>query len=105
MPIKWSPLMVAEATDMIEQYVSQAALPLEQVRIVAREARKIPNIPQYIDQHFLRIIGEVDRIIGGSYLEPVGRFKTAIQGVREALPDGAAEAEKRKRENQLSLVA
>ena len=105
MPIKWSPLIVTEATNMIEQYVSQATLPLEQVRIVAREARKIPNIPQYIDQHFLRIIGEVDKVIGGSYLEPVGRFKTAIQGVRESLPDGAAEAERKRREEQLSLVA
>ena len=51
MPIKWSPLKVAEAMDMLEDYVNQAVEPLEQARIVAREARNIPNLPQYVDQH------------------------------------------------------
>ena len=30
MPIKWSPLMVSEAMDMVEEYVNQAVEPLEQ---------------------------------------------------------------------------
>ena len=107
MPIKWSALQVAEAMDMIEEYVSQAVEPLEQVRIVAREARNIPNLPQYVDQHLLRIIGEIDRAIGGSQWEPVGRLKAGIQSARESLPDGAVEEEKKRLESgsQLSLVA
>ena len=107
MPIKWSPLMVSEAMDMVEGYVNQAVEPLEQVRIVAREARNIPNLPQYVDQYLVRIIGEIDRAIGGSQWEPVGRLKAVIQSVRESLPDGAVEEEKKRLESgsQLSLVA
>jgi len=107
MPIKWSPLMVSEAMDMVEEYVNQAVEPLEQARIVATEARNIPNLPQYVDQYLVRIIGEIDRAIGGSQWEPVGRMKAGIQSVRESLPDGAVKDEKKKLESgsQLSLVA
>ncbi len=107
MPVKWSPLMVSEAMDMVEEYVNQAVEPLEQAKIVASEARNIPNLPQYVDQYLVRIIGEIDRAIGGSQWEPVGRLKAGIQSVRESLPDGALEEEKRRLESgsQLSLVA
>jgi len=106
-PIKWSVLMVSEAMDMIEEFVNQAVEPLEQVRIVASEARNIPNLPQYVDQYLLRIIGEIDRAIGGSQWEPVGRLKAGIQSVRESLPDGAVDEERKrlKSGSQLSLVA
>ena len=107
MPIKWNPLMVSEAMDMVEEYVNQTVEPLEQARIVASEARNIPNIPQYVDQYLVRIIGEIDRAIGGSQWEPDGRLKAGIQSVRESLPDGAVEEERKRIENgsQLSLVA
>jgi len=107
MPVKWSALMVNEAMDMVEEYVTQAVEPLEQVRIIASEARNIPNLPQYVDQHLVRIIGEIDRAIGGSQWEPVGRLKAGIQSVHESLPDGAIEDEKKRLESgsQLSLVA
>ena len=92
---------------MVEEYVNQTVEPLEQARIVASEARNIPNIPQYVDQYLVRIIGEIDRAIGGSQWEPVGRLKAGIQSVRESLPDGAVEEERKRVENgsQLSLVA
>jgi hypothetical protein len=64
--------------DMVEEYVNQAVEPLEQARIVAREALNIPNLPQYVTQHLLRVIGEIDRVIGGSQWEPVGRLKAGI---------------------------
>jgi hypothetical protein len=107
MPVKWSVLKVNEAMDMVEEYVNQAVEPLEQARIVAREARNIPNLPQYVDQYLVRIIGEIDRAIGGSQWEPVGRLKAGIQSVRESLPDGAVEDERKRLESgsQLSLVA
>ena len=74
---------------------------------MAGEARNIPNLPQYVDQHLLRIIGGIDRAIGGSRWEPEGRLKAGIQSVRESLPDGAVEEERKRIENgrQLSLVA
>ena len=107
MPVKWSALKVNEAMDMVEEYVDQVVEPLEQARIVAGEARNIPNLPQYVDQYLVRIIGEIDRVIGGSQWEPVGRLKAGIQSVRESLPDGAIDEERKKLESgsQLSLVA
>jgi len=107
MPIKWSALRVNEAMDMVEEYVNQVVEPLEQARIVAIEARNIPNLPQYVDQYMVRIISEIDRAIGGSQWEPVGRLKAGIQSVRESLPDRAVEDEIKRIESgsQLSLVA
>ena len=107
MPIKWSPLMVSEAMDMVEEFVDQVVEPLEQARIVASEARNISNLPQYVDQYLVRIIGEIDRAIGGSQWEPDGRLKAGIQSVRKSLPDGAVDEERKRIESgsQLSLVA
>ncbi len=107
MPVKWSALKVNEAMDMVEEFVDQAVEPMEQARIVASEARNIPNLPQYVDQYLVRIIGEIDRAIGGSQWEPDGRLKAGIQSVRESLPDGAIDEERKKLESgsQLSLVA
>jgi hypothetical protein len=93
MPIKWSALKVSEAADMIEELINQAAEPLEQARLVAREARKINNLPQYVDQDFLRILGEIDRAIGGSRWEPIGRLRACIEAIRKDIPSGAIEAE------------
>jgi hypothetical protein len=87
---------MSEAADMIEEYVNQATDPLEQVRIVAQEARKIDNLPQYIDQHLTGLIGEIDRAIGGSQWEPVGRLRAKLQSIRDSLPKEAMEAEKTK---------
>lgn len=46
-----SALRVSEAMDMVEEFIGEAAELLEQVNIVATEARKIPNIPQYLDEN------------------------------------------------------
>ena len=106
MPIKWSALKVIEAMDVVEGYVNQVIDPLEQARNAVKEARDIPNLPQYIDQHLIRIISEIDRVIGGSRWEPEGRLKTAIESVRKSIPEGAIETEKEKHKhgNQLSLT-
>ncbi|MDD5511903.1 MAG: hypothetical protein PHI12_14020 [Dehalococcoidales bacterium] len=86
MPIRWSALLVSEAMDMVEDLVNQAAEPLERARIVANEARNIPNLPQYLDQRLVRLVCDIERI---NYI------KSAIKAVRSDLPDGAIEAEKR----------
>lgn len=96
MPVRWSAVMVSEAADMIEEYIGQAAEPLLQARIVAREARRIPNLPQYIDDCFVRLLGEIERAIGGSQLEPIGRPRAAIQRIRQRIPEGAIEAEQER---------
>ena len=86
MPIKWSALRVSEAMDMVEGFVNQAAEPLEQAKIFANEARNITNLPQYLDQRLVRLIIDIGRI---DYI------RTSINAVRNDLPDGAVEAEKK----------
>ena len=86
MPIKWSSLRVSEAMDMVEEFINQAAEPLEQAKIVANEARNIANLPQYLDQRLVRLIIDIERI---NYI------RTSINAVCKDLPDGAVEAEKK----------
>ncbi|MFC1949462.1 hypothetical protein ACFLW0_04760 [Chloroflexota bacterium] len=86
MPIKWSALRVSEAMDMVEEFINQAAEPLDQAKIVAREARNIVNLPQYLDQRLVRLIIDIERI---DYI------KNSIIAVRNELPDGVVEAEKK----------
>lgn len=111
MPIKWNALMVNEAMDMVEEYVNQAIEPLEQAKLVATEARKIPNLPGYIDQHLSRLIGEIERVTGGispwNQQPHPGNVRSAIISVRESIPSGTVEAERQKVNSgkQLSLVS
>ena len=78
--------MVSEAMDMVEEFVNQASDPLEQAKIVANEARNIPNLPQYLDQRIMRLV---------CYIERIDYIKSAIEAVRKDLPDEAIEVEKR----------
>ena len=78
--------MVNEAMDMVEEFVNQAAEPLEQAKIVATEARNIANLPQYLDQRLVRLSIDIGRI---DYI------KSSIEAVRNDLPDEAIEAEKK----------
>ena len=105
MPIRWSALKVSEAAGMVEDFLNQAIEPLECAREAAKEARKIDNLPKYIDDGFNRIIGEIDRAIGGSQWEPVGRIRAGILHVRDNIPSGAVEADQigQKYGNQQSL--
>ncbi len=97
MPIKWSALRVTEAMEMAEGYVNEAIEPLEQAKAVAEAARAIPNLPQYIDQHLLRFIGEIERVIPAMRYgqQSQGNLKAAIQSVRDSIPANDLEAEKR----------
>jgi len=85
-PIKWSALRVSEAMDMVEEFVNQAAGPLEQAKIVANEARNIANLPQYLDQRLVRLSIDIERI---DYI------KSSIEAVRRDLPNKAIESEKK----------
>jgi hypothetical protein len=107
MLIKWSPLKVDEAMNKVELHINQVIEPLDQARLAAQEALNISNLPQYVTQHVNRIIGDIDQAIGGSQWNTTGRLKAGIQSVRDSLPEGAVEEEKKKLENgsQLSLVA
>jgi len=96
MPIRWSALKVSEAADKIEEHFNQAVAPLEQARSVARESLKLPNLPQYIEWDFNRIIGEIDRTIGGSQFEPKGRIRAGLASLLKDLPEGSVKAEQER---------
>ncbi len=81
---------MSEAMDMAEEFVNQADEPLKQAKIVASEARKIANLPQYIDQRLVYLIGDI---------EWIDYVKAAIKSVRNSLPNGVLEAERRSVEN------
>jgi hypothetical protein len=110
MPIKWNALQVAEAVNMVEEYVNQAIEPLEQAKLVAAEARNITHLPGYIDQHLSRLITEIERVTGGIYpwnQQPhPGNVRAAISSIRDSIPRAMVDTERRKLESgkQLSLV-
>ena len=87
MPIKWSALKVSEAMNMAEEFVEQAAEPLEQAKIVVAEARTIADLPEYVGDRLRRLISDIERI---DYV------KGAIEATRNAIPDGAIEAEQER---------
>jgi hypothetical protein len=104
--IKWSAVRVAEAMDTAEELVNQAIPYLEQALAVAEEARTIDNLPQYMTERVGRLSYEIKRTIGGFMLGQTmpGALRASIASVREAIPDGAIEAERsRGPQQQLSL--
>lgn len=95
MPIKWNALEVSEAMDEVEELVSKADPFLADAEARVRKATGIAKLPQYIDQRLHRLIFTIQ-----------GRqnIKNSITGVRESIPDGALEADRRaKRQPSLGL--
>jgi len=84
MPIKWSAVKVSEAMDKVEHQVTLAEAFFAEAKAKAEAARKIADLPQYVDQHLIRLIGDVKRI---------DNVKNSIEAVRKDIPDGAIEAE------------
>ena len=85
MPIKWSAVKVSEAMDAVEAQVILADQFIAEAKAKAREAKQIPNLPQYMEQRFNRLIDQLNRM---DYI------KGAIESVRKDIPDGAIEAER-----------
>jgi len=85
MPIKWSAVKVNEAMDEVKKQVFFADQFIAEAKVKAEEAKKIANLPQYVEQHVNRLIYQIER------MEEV---KNAIKSVRKDIPDGAIEAER-----------
>jgi len=90
MPIKWSALKVSEAMDEVEQQVMLADQFVAEARVKVAQAQKIANLPQYLDDRLRRLIDQIERI---------DNVKGAITSVRQAIPDGAIEAERERLKN------
>jgi len=97
MPIKWSAVKVSEAMDEVESQVTLAESFFTEAKAKAEAARKIANLPQYVDQRLIRLITDIERI---------DNVRSAIEAVRKNIPDGAIEAEKgiTKHGQQQSLI-
>jgi len=97
MPIKWSAVKVNEAMDGVEQQVLLADQFIAAAKTKAQAAKRISNLPQYMEHHINRLIDQLDRM---------KNIKDAITAIRNDIPDGAIEAEQAqgKYGNQQSLV-
>jgi len=85
MPIKWSATKVSEAVDEVENQVILADQFIAEAKVKAEAAKKIPNLPQYMEHRFLRLIDQLNKM---DYI------KGAIETIRNDIPDGAIEAER-----------
>lgn len=87
MPIKWSAVKVDAAMDAVEHQMDLAVSFLNEAKAKAAAARKIPDLPQYLDQRIFRVVLEIERL---------DMIRSAIAGVRREIPEGAIEAELRR---------
>ena len=87
MPIKWSAVKVDAAMDAVEHQLDLAASFLNEAKAIAAAARKIPDLPQYLDQRIFRVVLEIERL---------DMIRSAIAGVRREIPEGAIEEELRR---------
>ena len=85
MAIKWSAVKVSEAMDEVEHQALLADQFITEAKVRAEEAKKIPNLPQYMEHRINRLIDQLERM---EYI------KGAINSVRNDIPDGAIEAER-----------
>lgn len=90
MAIRWSPLKVKEATDKVEDTIKPILEPLEQAKVVVIEAKKLPNLPDYMKERLSRLECEIERLTGGINSWDKKPYKgcihRAIDTIRENLP-------------------
>ncbi len=82
MAIKWSASKVSEALDEVEKQISLAESFFEEAKKKAKEAQRIPNLPQYMAQSLNRVFYQIERI---------DNVKSALQSARDAIPKGEIE--------------
>jgi len=87
MPIKWSAVKVSEAMDEVEQQVLLADQFIAEAKTKAVAAKKIADLPQYMEQRINSLIDQLNRM---EYI------KGAIETIRKDIPDGAIEAERER---------
>ena len=98
MPIKRSAVKVSKAMDDVELQLNCAQPFIDAALEKAKEARKLPSLAGYMDERIARLKYDMT--------ERWQRIRATITSVREAIPDGAIEAEqdKLKHGRQQSLI-
>ena len=87
MSIKWSAVKVSEAMDEVEQQVLLADQFIAEAKTKAEVAKRIGNLPQYMEHRISRLIDQLERM---EYI------KGAITAIRNDIPDGAIEEEQKQ---------
>jgi len=87
MPIRWSAVKVSQAMDEVEHQVCLAESFFTEAKAKAKEARKIANLPLYLDQRLSRLLSQIERI---------DNVKSSIESVRNAIPKGTIEEEQER---------
>ena len=90
-PIKWNALKVAEAVDEVEALIDEAEPILAEAEQKARQSRGIPNLPEYMQERFGRLIFTIERR---------ENIRLAIANVRKNIPEGAVRAERERGSQQ-----
>jgi hypothetical protein len=85
MPIKWSAVKVSEAIDKVEQQVTLAEPFLDEAKKLAREAKNIANLPEYMGGRLSGLIGQIEKLAD---------VKSRIESVRASIPGVAIEEER-----------
>ena len=85
MPVKWSAIKVSDAMDEVERQVMLADQFIAEAKAKAEAAKRISNLPQYMEQRLNRLIDQLERM---------DSVKSVITSVRQDIPDGAIEAER-----------
>ena len=98
MPIRWSAVKVSQACDDVEAQLTLAEQFFTEAKKKAEEARKLPNLPQYIDQKLAGLECELGFRIDS--------LKSRVDSIRKQIPKDALKAEQAQSEygNQQSLV-
>lgn len=78
----------------------------QEARLIAREALNIPELPLYIGQNFMNLIGKIDDSVGGGRFSPEGWIDRYTKRIRENIPAEAVKAveTREKYGNTQSLV-
>jgi hypothetical protein len=54
-----------DAADQLEGHVAKIVKPLQRASAAAEEAKKIPNLPDYVKQRLTSLMFDIERVIGG----------------------------------------
>ena len=98
MPIKWSADKVSRVCDDVDAQLALAESFFTEAKRLAEEARRLPNLPQYIHQ---KLHGVADEL--GYRIESL---KNRVDSIRKQIPADALKAERElaKYGNQNALL-
>ena len=93
--IRWKAVPVVEAMDRIEETFSEILVQVEKCRQEVLEASRGANLPEYLTQRIGTLKYTIDNTIPS--------LRSRVGSVREAIPEGAVESERKRGESKNML--